>query len=501
MKRLSAAALGALPAEVERPGYDRGLLRAGVVHFGIGAFHRAHQAVFFDDAARQGDRRWGVRGVSLRSPDVAGRLNPQDGLYGVVIRDGAQARIRVIGSVRDVLVAPRDPAAVIETLADADTHLVTLTITEKGYKLDPASGELLGSDPDLAADLASVAAPRTAPGFLVAGLARRRALGRGPLTIVSCDNLPHNGARLRGATLAVAARHDAGLADWISAECAFPQTMVDRIVPAMTEEERGDWCARLGVDDRAMVHTEPFRQWVLEDRFAGPRPDLAAFGAQLTSSVAPWEEAKLRLLNGAHSAIAYLGGLAGIEFVDQFVARPDGRAFVEALWDEAQATLSPPPGLDVAAYRRALMARFGNVGLRHRTRQIAMDGSQKLPQRLLAPIAARLRDDQPIDHLALAVAAWMRWQGGRDDTGRAFVVDDPLAAETARRIAGLTAAARQVEALVALDSVFDRELASDRRFREALTLKLRILAERGALAALERRGVDPAVSPPGSFTA
>ena len=233
-----------------------------------------------------------------------------------------------------------------------------------------------------------------------------------------------------------------------------------------------------------MVKTEPFTQWVIEDRFAGERPDLAAFGVQLTTDVAPWEEAKLRLLNGAHSGIAYLGGLAGIDFVHQFVARPEGHAFVERLWDEAAPTLSPPPGLDIARYRAALMARFANSALRHRTRQIAMDGSQKLPQRLLQTIAARRSAGERIETLALAVAAWMRWQGGRDDAGAAFTVDDPLAARTAAALARTNTADERVATLLAIDAIFPPALAADIELREILTRHLNALEENGALASI-----------------
>jgi fructuronate reductase len=485
LPRLSAATLDALPAEVERPGYERRATQAGVVHLGIGAFHRAHQAVVFDDLIRRGDPRWGVIGASLRSAEVRTQMAPQDGLYTLLVRDAQAERARIIGAVKDVLVAPENPAALMETLAGPGTHLVTLTITEKGYKLDPVSGDLIEADPDLAADLASLAAPRTAPGFLVAALALRRTRGLAPFTAISCDNLPENGRRLQAAVLALARRHDGRLADWIAERGAFPQTMVDRIVPATTSQDIEALAGRLGVTDLAMVKTEPFRQWVIEDRFAGPRPEFEAAGVQITADVAPWEEAKLRLLNGAHSAMAYLGGLAGIEFIHQVVAQPQAVRFVERLWDEAQATLSPPPGLDVAAYRAELMARFANPALQHRTRQIAMDGSQKLPQRLLAPLAARLSKGQPIAALSLAVAAWMHWQGGRDDAGQAFQVDDPLAATTARLVAQSAEPAAQVEALLSLSSVFPAPLAADPRLRQALVGHLTILARQGALAALD----------------
>lgn len=484
--RLSAAALDDLPAEVERPGYDRAQVSPGVVHLGIGAFHRAHQAVVFDDLIRSGDPRWGIRAASLRSPAVRDRMAPQDGLYGLVVRDGARARSRIIGAIRDVAVAPEAPAALVETLAAPDTHLVTLTVTEKGYKLDPVSGRLLEGDADLDADLASLAEPRTAPGFLTAALARRRARGLPALTAISCDNIPNNGQRLREAVLAVAEAHDGRLADWIASHAAFPQTMVDRIVPATTEDDIAALAAQTGVIDRAMVKTEPFLQWVIEDRFSGQRPDFESVpGVQVTRAVAPWEQAKLRLLNGAHSTIAYLGGLAGIAFVHEFVARPAGARLVEDLWDEAETTLSPPPGLDIDAYRRALMARFANPALQHLTRQIAMDGSQKLPQRLLEAIVVRLERGQPIEMLALGVAAWMRWQAGRDDAGRTFAVDDPLAETTRRLVAGSTDPAEQVRALLSLKAVFPPGLAADPRFRGALVRHAERLAWTGAWATVE----------------
>lgn len=475
MNRLSDATLEGLPAEVERPGYDRRAVKTGVVHLGIGAFHRAHQAVVFDDLIRPnakggGDPRWGVLGASLRSPAVAEQLNPQDGLYTVTVRDGAAAKTRVIGAGRGVLVAPQDPARLVAAMADADVHLVTLTVTEKGYLPDETE---------------AVSAPHTAPGFIVAALAERRARGLKPFTAISCDNLPSNGKRLSTAVLTLARRHDPHLADWIEAEGAFPETMVDRIVPATTDADIEALAARLGVRDAAMVKTEPFSQWVVEDRFAGVRPDLASVGVQLTAHVAPWEDAKLRLLNGAHSAIAYLGGLAGVEFVHEFVAEAPGRSVVERLWDEAAATLDPPPGLDIPAYRAALMGRFSNSALQHRTRQIAMDGSQKLPQRLLASIAARLDRGLTIETLGLAVAAWMRWQGARDDAGGPFTVDDPLAATTTRLYAEATSPDDKVKALLSLEAVFPPRLAADPRLVEMLTRQLTLLIERGARTVVE----------------
>ena len=480
MRRLSDAVLGDLPPDVGRPGYDRVALASGVVHLGAGAFHRAHQGAVFDDLARRGDLRWGVIGASLRSPAVAAQMNPQDGLYSLVVRDGGAESVRVIGAVKAMLVAPHDPAGLVAAMAAAQTHLVTLTVTEKGYKLDPATGELLESDPDLALDLKDLSRPRTAIGLIVAALSARRSRSIQPFTAISCDNLPSNGARLRQATLALARRHDPALADWIAAEGAFPETMVDRITPAVTPADLEALSTRIGLSDEAMVKTEPFTQWVIEDAFTGPRPEFEAVGVQVTRSVAPWETAKLRLLNGAHSAIAYLGGLAGIAFVHQFVAEPSGARLVERLWDEAATTLDPPSGLDVGAYREALMARFSNTALQHQTRQIAMDGSQKLPQRLLAPMAVRLERNQSIEALALAVAAWMRWQGGREDSGAAFAVDDPLADATSRLLRGQSSPADRVRALLSLAAVFPPRLADDPRVFDAVARQLERLETRGA---------------------
>lgn len=490
--RLGSGTMEALPSQITRPGYDRSRVRIGVVHLGIGAFHRAHQAVVFDDALNAGDLRWGVLGASLRSPVVRNQLAPQDGLYTLVVDEGATRSMRIIGAVQNVIVAPEDPAALVEAMASPDVHIVTLTVTEKGYYLDPASGTLKLDDPSVAADLSNLSAPVTAPGFVTAALRLRRSRGLPAFTVISCDNLPHNGARIRSAVLVMARRIDPELRDWIAAEGAFPQTMIDRIVPATTPEDIAALTAELGVADHGMVRTEPFTQWIIEDRFAGERPDFARLGVQLTGAVGPWEDAKLRLLNGAHSALAYLGALAGFDYVHEAVAVPALRAFVERLWDEAQTTLSPPPGLDIAAYRAELMARFSNAALRHRTRQIAMDGSQKLPQRLLATAQARLAAGQPIPALALAIAAWMRWQEGRTEAGRIVAVEDPLAAETARRLSTADDDADKVAALLDMEAMFPRLLSGDPVFRTAVTDAFLELRRLGAVRAASSPAELPA---------
>lgn len=490
MIRLSDQTLVGVAAGAERPAYDRRAVRPGVVHLGIGAFHRVHQADVFDRALASGDLRWGIRGVSLRSPGVRDQLNPQDGLYTLVVRDGEAVEARIVGAVADVLVAPEDPNAVVDAMADPGIHIVSLTVTEKGYRLDPSSGALIEDDPDVASDLASLLGPRTAPGFLAAALARRRSRGQSPLTVISCDNLPHNGARVRAAVSAIARAHDSALADWIEDACAFPQTMIDRIVPATTGTDRDDLARRLGVMDEGMVKTEPFTQWVIEDRFAGERPDFEGLGVQITRDVGPYEDAKLRLLNGAHSALAYLGGLAGLTFVHEVMEEPVFATFVERLWDEAAATLTLPPEMDCDVYRRELKARFTNSALQHRTHQIAMDGSQKLPQRLVAGMAVRLDRNLPIEALALAVAGWLRWQDGQDERGAVYTVDDPLAETTARIVKGTPDPTDRAMALMALRTVFPDRLAGDAAFTGPVTRAYLQLVRNGARRAVAAVATD-----------
>lgn len=370
------------------PRYDRAAVRAGVVHLGLGAFHRAHQAPVFDALIAGGDPRWGIAGVAMRSPGVVAALAAQDGLYSLTARGGEGGAAQVIAALGALHVAAQDPDAVVAAIAHADTQLVTLTVTEKGY-LDHG--------------------PLAPAGLIAAALARRRAAGLGPLTVMSCDNRAGNGPFAREAVLAAA--QAAGTADavlrWIAADVAFPSTMVDRIAPATTPAMIDETAAALGLRDEAAVWTEPFWQWVVEDRFAAARPDLAAAGVQLVADVAPWEHAKLRLLNAAHSALAYAGLLRGHRYVHQAIADPDLRRLVDALWDEAAETLDRAT-VDVPAYRAALLARFANPALHHALIQIAADGSQKLPPRLLAPLAERAARGLASPALAAAVAGWVQ---------------------------------------------------------------------------------------------
>lgn len=378
----------------------------GIVHLGLGAFFRAHGAIYVEEAMAASGGDWGILGVSLRSPAIRDALSPQGGIYTALELAPDGPRARVVTAVRDVLVAPEDPAAVLDAMAAPGVRIVTLTVTEKGYCHEPATGRLNAVHPEIVHDLAH-ALPVSAPGFLVRALQRRRAAGLDPFTVLTCDNLPGNGALVRGLVLELAGRIDADLARWIGDNGRFPATMVDRIVPATTEADIARVAELTGSHDAAPVVHEPFRQWVVEDDFVGGvRPDLGSVGVQLVEDVAPFELMKLRMLNGTHSALAYLGYLAGHETISDCLSDPSFRAFVRRLWtSEIIPALTPPPGADLATYADALERRYANRAIRHRTWQIAMDGSQKLPQRILGTLASNIEAGRRSPGLMLAIAA------------------------------------------------------------------------------------------------
>lgn len=433
--RLSAALLAATGAVPLLPWRQEPTV-ARIVHLGIGAFHRAHLAWYTDalmhQAATDGQAQtpWPIMGVSLRSADVAALLNPQQGLYSLQQSSAESAHTQIIQSVLGVLVAPEQPAAVIALLAAPSTDIISLTITEKGYCLDLVSRTLDFNHPDIQFDLAHPHSPKSAIGYLVAGLAARFAAGVAAPTILCCDNLPNNGRTLAGLVQQFARRVNPALADWIAQYVAFPSSMVDRIVPATTAADIDALAAQSGYLDPAMVKTEQFSQWVIEDHFAGARPAWEHVGALLVDDVTPFEHAKLRLLNGAHSALAYLGYLCGYHYVHQVVADPLFVRYLRHLMQqELLPTLIAPPGLDLATYIDALLSRFANPALAHRTMQIAMDGSQKLPQRLLTAALQRLELGLPVDAICFAVAGWLRFSMGFDAKGDPLDVSDPLAAK------------------------------------------------------------------------
>ena len=411
--RLSEATRDRLPPDIARFSYDRSAQKIGIVHFGLGAFHRAHQAWYTDLAMSHGERDWGICGVSLRSPAVAEQLDPQDGLYTLTERSGTEAATRLIGAIREVLVAAHDRDAIIARIAAPECRIATFTVTEKGYARAP-DGSL-----DRSLGTASFYP------LLAEGLEKRRAAGLTGLTLLSCDNLPDNGrtlARLLGEWIEVP-----HLAEWVKSDCTCPGTMVDRIVPATTEADLDALEARIGLRDEGAVFTEHFSQWVIEDRFAGSRPGWDKVGAQLVTDVAPYETAKLRMLNGAHSALAYLGLENHCTFVHEAIADPQLRPLVDRLMrEEAATSFVPAAGQDLDGYADALIARFSDPALNHRLIQIAMDGSQKIPQRWLETLAFHQRRGASCPAILEALGAWIRHV-----RGDARPVDDPMAGKLA----------------------------------------------------------------------
>ncbi len=473
MTRLSAAALSArAPSGVALPPPRELAADIGILHLGIGAFHRAHQAVFTEDAAvLAGEPGWGICGVTQRSTAVADQLRPQDGLYAVLERAADGASLRVVGQVRDVVSATEETSRLRDRFADPAVRVVTLTVTEKGYRRRPAGGLDL-RDPVVAADLAGAA--RSTVGQLVRGLQARARTSDAPVSVLCCDNLTDNGRVLRGLVDDFCAALPSGegdpLAAWIETNVSFPSSMVDRIVPATTAEDRAEARALLGLSDEALVVAEPFRQWVIEDEFRAGRPRWEQAGADLVDDVTPFEQLKLRTLNGTHSMLAYLGALRGYESIAESLADPElEHAARQLIAVDVIPTLTQPAGMDIAAYGDQVIERFANPALRHRTVQVAMDGSQKLPLRLLGTIRDRLAAGETPHWAALAVAGWMVFVAtGRDRSGRPLALDDPMADRLRAAVSGSSSAAGIVDGLLGVEEVFDQDLRGSDDLRTAL---------------------------------
>lgn len=464
----------------------------GIVHLGLGAFHRAHQAVYLQrHLNRHGQTEWGVCSANLRSNRaVVDLLREQDCRYSVAeYRDREEVTLREIGVLRQVVYAGDggdELQSLLRCMAAAQTRIVTLTVTEKGYCLSPSSGQLRLEDPAIAHDIANPHAPRSAPGIILEALRRRRAAGIPAFTVLCCDNMPENGQRTRQAVRSLAAQQDEALAQWVDQHVAFPSCMVDRIVPAMNAESFAQLEQQLDSHDRAAVMCESFSQWVVEDHFPSGRPDWEVEGVQMVENVQPFETMKLRMLNGSHSLLAYVGLLAGHESVFEAVTDARLAGFIQRyMTDEAAPTLDMPAGIDLARYAQDLVARFANDSLQHRLRQIAMDGSQKLPQRWLQGAQRLLDEGRDISCTALGVAAWIRYCTQLLPGSAAQVIDDPLSA-TFADLAGRFEGASLVAAFLALDDVFPSALAQRPAFREAV---------QQAYAALARDGIGGVLQP------
>lgn len=470
----------ALPAY--RPA-DHGI---GIVHIGIGAFHRAHQAVYTDDALARSGGNWRIMGVSLRSRDVASQLNPQNGFYTLVVRGMGAPDLRVVGSVAGVIFAPDGHARLMEMFCAPSTRIVSLTITEKGYGLNGETGGLDLSHPAIAADLAGrLERPASAIGLITAALRIRHDNGTGPFTVLSCDNLAHNGAITRQLTLEMAERVDGGLARWIAENVTFPSTMVDRITPASTAKTHADVARALGVEDCAAAETEPFSQWIIEDAFCAGRPDWEAGGALMVDDVAPYEQMKLRMLNGAHSMLAYTGLLLGHRHVRDVMADEPLALLVHRHMRAAAATLPPVPGMDLAAYTHDLLARFSNPSLAHETAQIAMDGTQKLPPRIFEAALSVRQRNLSLAPFAFATAAWMAYVQSRKPDGEPYALNDPREAEIAAALARPTTSPQETAtALLGLPGFVPAQLATDPDWHSLVASKFRNFIQQGPRTAV-----------------
>lgn len=472
-----------LPAEIQRPAYDRSQLKTRMVHIGFGAFHRAHQALCSDKLAAEHHSDWGYCEVNLNSGELIQALREQQLLYTLTEMADDSLQTRVIGVITAALHGKGDGIdAVINALCQPDVAIVSMTVTEKGYCHQPASGNLNPDHPDIVHDLANPQTPRSLPGLILAAIARRRDLGLPPFSVMSCDNMPENGHVTRNVIMQLAQRQDAALAEYIQQQITFPSTMVDRIVPAMTDAAFEALAARLGSHDPVAVEAEPFFQWVIEDNFVSGRPAWEKAGAELVSDVLPYEEMKLRMLNGSHSFLAYLGYLAGYQHISDCMADPAFRAAARSLMVDEQAPTLRTEGVDLEAYADSLIARYENRAIKHRTFQIATDGSQKLPQRLLDSVRWHLRNNSRCDLLLLGVAGWMRYVGGIDEQGQPIEIRDPLKAMLAECVASSEEGEARIRALLGLREIFGDDLAQNADLVARLTACYQQLTTQGARA-------------------
>ncbi|WP_312242194.1 mannitol dehydrogenase family protein [Pantoea sp.] len=478
--------LDRLPAAIPRPAWDHSRLKTRMVHIGFGAFHRAHQALCSDKLAEQGSD-WGYCEVNLNSGALIQALRDQQLLYTLTEMADDRLSTRVIGVITEALHGKGDGIdAVIEAMSQPDVAIVSMTVTEKGYCHLPASGDLNPDHPDILHDLEQPDAPRSLPGVILAAIRRRRARDLAPFSVMSCDNMPENGHVTRNVIIQLAQRQDSELARYIQDHLSFPSTMVDRIVPAMTDDAFAALSARLGCTDPVAVEAEPFFQWVIEDNFVSGRPAWENAGAELVDDVLPFEEMKLRMLNGSHSFLAYLGFLSGYQHISDCMADADLKQAARALMLHEQAPTLRTRGVDLAAYADSLIARYENRAIKHRTYQIATDGTQKLPQRLLDSVRWHLSRGSRCDLLTLGVAAWMRYVSGVDEQGNAIEIRDPLKEELAQRVAQSEDGEARVHALLALKSVFAEDLAQNETFVSQLCQLYGRLRQQGARATVQQ---------------
>jgi fructuronate reductase len=481
-KRLSS--LADVTGVALRPTYDPARHGHGIVHLGIGAFHRAHQADYTDAALAAAGGDWRILGASLRSVELADALNPQNGLYTLIERGASGVRARLIGSIERVVAASRAADELMTSLVDRRTRIVTMTVTEKAYGVDRATMTVDVSHPAIAADLQMPTNPSGVLGLLTEALRRRRIARVEPFTVLCCDNLPDNGEFVRHGVIDFARRLDPALGDWIAEKVCFPSCMVDRITPASTEQTREDALRLTNCIDQAPVETEPFTQWVIDDCFPSGRPAWEAGGALFVGDVRPYEAMKLRMLNGAHSMLAYAGFLSGRRYVRDTVGPEGFTPLIERHFRAAAATLPRLSGIDLSAYARQLLSRFANPAIAHETYQIAMDGTEKLPQRIFAPALEALENGFDIRPFAFAVAAWMRYCVGRLDNGTRFALRDPREEEIARLLSTAATPSNVADTLHGLPNFFPARLQTDLAWRRIVDSCLDKMMSEGMEAAL-----------------
>ena len=484
-RQLSQETLHLLPADIEVPSYDRSMTNHGVVHIGVGAFHRAHQAAYLDDCLSAGEKDWGIVGVSLRSKRTREALKPQDNLYTLGVRNTESESLRVIGSITNILVLEDNPDPIFTYLCHPSTRIVTLTVTEKGYCVNLATGELIRGLPEIEHDLINPHFPRSVPGILAEAIFRRRRNGIKPFTILSCDNLPSNGATLLKVLTQFCLERDTELGKYISGEVACPSSMVDRIVPATIDSDKHAINLKLGLTDAWPVVTEKFSQWVIEDHFPLGRPQLERSGVKFVAEVAPFEKMKLRMLNGAHSSIAAIGRIAGFVTVADAISNATIDQYIRMFWDEISPTISNT--IDTKGYSMELVERFSNKSLHHRLDQIATDASQKIPQRLVAPLRELRAKGKATTILILSIAAWIRSCCGQGENGQPMPLNDPfIAAWPARPDQWNNSSSVIVEAYLNLTSLFGEDLKRDIHFKQELLWAYESLSRVGILTTLQK---------------
>ena len=485
--KLTESNLKLLGPAVRVPSYDRRKVQQKMIHIGVGGFHRAHQAVYTDDLLHLAtENDWGLCGVGLLPHDARMRdvLRSQDCLYTLVERSLEGDKARIIGSIVNFLFAPDGSPQVIEQMASAETRIVSLTITEGGYYIDQSTGELDAKHPDIVYDLAHPHEPRCSFGYLLEALDRRRIRGLPPFTVMSCDNIQSNGEVARKMLMAFAELRDPALRNWMSENCIFPNSMVDRITPATTDEHRNLVKEKFGIADGWPVMTESFKQWVIEDHFLQGRPEWQLVGAQMTDDVLPYEKMKLRLLNASHQALCYIGMLLGYRSVHETMEDRDIRKLVEKMMDEeVTPILSEVPGVDLTDYKRTLIERFANPAIRDQLSRIGIYGSSGIPKFVLPSIAEQLQRGGAIKLLSFTVASWFRYLTGSDESGKEMPMLDPMAGTLRERA---KAAGKDARRLLAMREIFDESLAKSPVFVDQVREALRSLYDEGARATLAK---------------